>query len=67
MRKALYAAAAASIAVLLALRPTQQPFPLLYGREGALALSESLDEVLGLRGGAKVAFFEVGPSSVCAA
>jgi hypothetical protein len=67
VRKALYAAAAASIAVLLALRPTQQPFPLLYGREDALALSESLDELLGLRGGAKVAFFEVGPSSVCAA
>jgi len=67
VRKALYAAALASIAVILALRPTQSPFPLLYGRGEVLELSERLDEALGLRGGAKVVFFEVGPSSVCSA
>ena len=67
MRRALYAAALASIAVILALGSTQQPFPMLYGRADVLELSEKLDEILELRGGAKVVFFEVGPSSVCSA
>jgi len=67
VHRALYVAALASIVVILAFRPTQQPFPLIFDKAKALALSESLDKLLGLSGGTKILFFEVRTSSVCAA
>lgn len=67
MNRALYVAAAASIAVILALRPTQPPFPTLFSKADIFALSESLDRLFELSGGTKVLFFEVQPSSVCTA
>lgn len=67
VHRALYIAALASIAVILTFRPTQQPFPLVFDKAKALALSESLDKLLGLSGETKILFFEVRTSSVCAA
>jgi len=67
VHRALYVAALASIVVILAFRPTQQPFPLIFDEDKVLALSESLDKLLGLPGGVKILFFEIRTSSVCAA